>query len=109
MCYGFTRLPSLICCWDSALLARTTEVDFVNSSKSIFDGGVSAMAFNLVGAARFWIKRETNNKTTGCHCLQISPWTYLPVGRQRRWLGHPGVYVLHFEHHGIRRLVQSFC
>jgi hypothetical protein len=50
MCYGFARLPSLLCCWDSALLARTTEVDFVNSSESIFDGGVGAMAFTLVVA-----------------------------------------------------------
>jgi hypothetical protein len=51
MCYGYARLPSLLCCWDSALLARTTEVDFVNSSKSFFDGGAGAMSFTLVVAS----------------------------------------------------------
>ena len=48
----FIRLPSPLG-WGAALFARSAEVDFVDASEAIFDGGVRAVALDLVlaGAA----------------------------------------------------------
>ena len=52
MLYDFGRLPSALC-WGSALLARAPKVDLVDSTESIFNGGIGAMAVTpvLAGAA----------------------------------------------------------
>lgn len=49
MLYYFYRLPSSLG-WGSALFARVPEVDLVDSTESIFNGGVGAMTFTLVVA-----------------------------------------------------------
>ena len=51
MLYCITRLPSLLC-WDAAWLAGSTEVDFVDTAKTVVDGCVAAMAFLRIDASR---------------------------------------------------------
>ena len=47
MIYDFFRLPSSLC-WGAALFSRASKIDFVDSTESIFNSGVGAMAFTLV-------------------------------------------------------------
>ena len=49
MVYYFNRLPSSLS-GGTAWLARMAEIDFVNSSESVVNSGVGAMAFTLVVA-----------------------------------------------------------